>query len=281
MSETDEHPRGGTVGARLRAAREAAGLSVADVAQQTRVNARHLAAIEEGDNGELPAAPYSTGFVKAYARVVGLDSVALAAEFRQDFDRTNFRTVEAVRYEPADPARLPSRTLAWAAAFVALIIILAYALWRDGRFTGETADDQARIAAAGEPAAAPPAPVAAPRPAAPVAPAPAADGPVLLTAVEPTWIRVYERAGTTLFQGELTPGQSYEVPATAAEPLIRLGRPESLKVSVGGREVAPLGKPAHTVKDVSLRGPDLLARPTDDAAPAPAPTPVAPPPAAP
>lgn len=267
MSETDNLPRSGSVGEKLRAAREAAGLSIADIAQQTRVNVRHLEAIEAGDNAALPAAPYSVGFVKAYARAVGADSVALAAEFRRGWDRSNFPTAEVVRYEPTDPARLPSRGFAWTAAVFALVIILVYAFWRQGLFTPEARTPQPEVAATTDaiPPIATPAP-APPQPAPPPAPAPVADGPVLLTATEPTWIRVYERAGTTLFQGELAAGQSYEVPATAVDPLIRLGRPESLRISVGGQEAPPLGPPARTVKDVSLKGASLLGR-ADGASP--------------
>ena len=264
MEHTQQHSAGTTVGDRLKAAREAAGLSIAEIAQRTRVNGRHLAAIERGDHDALPAAPYSIGFVKAFARTVGLESEAVAAQFRREWDREAFTPVEAVRYEPSDPSRMPSRMLAWTAALVALVIMSAYGVWRSGMFTGQTAEDRARIAAAA-PAADTAAPTPAPAPQAPAAPAAAPRGPVLLTAIEPAWIRVYEREGATLFQGELAQGQSYEVPAAAADPLIRLGRAEAVRVSVGGREVAPLGPPARTVKDVSLKADALLARAAPDA----------------
>ena len=39
---------------------------------------RHLVQIEDGRLEGLPAAPYSAGFVKSYARAVGLDPVALS-----------------------------------------------------------------------------------------------------------------------------------------------------------------------------------------------------------
>jgi len=62
-----------TVGQRLREAREAKGLSVEDVAAQTRIPTRHLTSLEESDWDKLPAATYSIGFAKNYAGVVGLD----------------------------------------------------------------------------------------------------------------------------------------------------------------------------------------------------------------
>ena len=80
------------------------------------------------------------------------------------------------------------------------------------------------------PAATAPAAPAATAPA--PAPAPVAStGPVVITANEPAWIQVYERGGRTLFQGELATGQSYEVPGTAAAPLLRTGKPEAIRIA--------------------------------------------------
>ena len=47
-------------GGRLRRAREAQGLSRADIAQRTRIPERHLAAIEQGDFAALPARTYAS-----------------------------------------------------------------------------------------------------------------------------------------------------------------------------------------------------------------------------
>jgi cytoskeletal protein RodZ len=61
------------VGARLRAAREAQGLSLKDIAARTRITARHVEALETGDYGTLPGRPYALGFARSYAKAVGLD----------------------------------------------------------------------------------------------------------------------------------------------------------------------------------------------------------------
>jgi len=102
------------VGAQLRAAREQQGQSLEDIGRLTRVPVRHLVQIEEGRLEGLPAAPYSAGFVKAYARAVGLDPVVLSHDFREEFDNANRNTprIAYAPYEPADPVRLPPRLLA-------------------------------------------------------------------------------------------------------------------------------------------------------------------------
>ena len=57
-----------TPGAKLRAAREAQGLSMQDVATRTRIAQRQLEAIERDDYSALPGIPYAVGFARAYAR---------------------------------------------------------------------------------------------------------------------------------------------------------------------------------------------------------------------
>jgi hypothetical protein len=74
----------------------------------------------------------------------------------------------------------------------------------------------------------------------------------------------------------LQPAQTYTVPATAAAPVLKTGKPEALRINVGNTVVGPVGPPATTVSDVSLLPADLLKTPAAAAAAAPA---AAPPPA--
>ena len=59
-----------TVGERLRVAREGKGLSLEDVAAQTRIPQRHLESIETADWDKLPAPTYTVGFAKRWAASV-------------------------------------------------------------------------------------------------------------------------------------------------------------------------------------------------------------------
>jgi cytoskeleton protein RodZ len=63
----------------LRHAREQRGLSLRDVADRTRIRVTILEAIENHDVDRLPPPIFTRGFVKAYAREVGLDPEAAAA----------------------------------------------------------------------------------------------------------------------------------------------------------------------------------------------------------
>jgi cytoskeleton protein RodZ len=60
------------LGARLRAARIEAGLSISDLAALTHVRSVYLIALEEGDYDQLPEDVYSRNFVRLFALHVGL-----------------------------------------------------------------------------------------------------------------------------------------------------------------------------------------------------------------
>lgn len=72
-------PAAGGVGKRLRAAREARGMETSDVAQSLKITQRQVEAMESEQFGQLPGAAFTRGFLRNYARLVGLK---LDAEIR-------------------------------------------------------------------------------------------------------------------------------------------------------------------------------------------------------
>ena len=281
-------------GATLSTAREAAGIDLVDIARETRVPLRHLKAIEIDDHSELPALPYAIGFVKSYARAVGLDPEALAAQFRAETSKTA-HVPSVPSLEPLDERRVPTRRLVYGSVAAIVVIIAALSAWGAGAF--DPASPAATIAAADAPVAVPETAVSEPAAMLPAvtAPDPAAGvvaavpttvltgttGPVVLTATEDVWIKVYDRATRTSARvGILKAGETFAVPTDPPGLLLWTGKAGALQVSVGGRNLPPLGGPVETVRDVSLAAADLVAR----AAPpigSPAILPVAVPPAVP
>ena len=67
----------GGVGAELVRAREALGLSVADIAQQLKFAPRQIEALEDERYQDLPAGTFARGMLRAYARLLKLDAEAL------------------------------------------------------------------------------------------------------------------------------------------------------------------------------------------------------------
>ncbi|MGH2463617.1 MAG: helix-turn-helix domain-containing protein [Candidatus Limnocylindria bacterium] len=64
---------GRTLGQTLRAAREVKGWDLARAERETRIRSRYLVALEKGDYRDLPSPVYTRGFVRNYARYLGLD----------------------------------------------------------------------------------------------------------------------------------------------------------------------------------------------------------------
>lgn len=250
-----------TVGQRLRRAREERGLSLEDVASQTRIPQRHLESIENAQWDDLPAPTYTVGFAKSYASAVGLDRTEIGEQLREEMGGQRFANNQAEVIEPADPARTMPKWLVLG-AILAVILLVVVMSWLSRRSLQQ--DDNTPPASAPAPAPAPanrPAPQAA-------APAAAVQGPVVLTAVAPAWIQVTDQ-GKSLFQGELQPGQSFTVPQTATAPLLKAGKPEALKVTVGSAVAPPVGPAGKVASKVSLKGEDLM-RGGASATPAPA-----------
>ncbi|WP_375394227.1 helix-turn-helix domain-containing protein [uncultured Sphingomonas sp.] len=239
-----------TVGASLRRAREGKGLSLADVAAQTRIPLRHLVAVEQGDYSALPSPTYAVGFAKGYARAVGADEVAVAQAVRVEVDRAGPRVPEYVPYEAPDPARVPSRGIAIVGLGLALAILILGSLWYGTSIFRGGGDD----GVASAPAAAPTAPAARPVPAAPTG------GQVVLTASDDVWMRVYDADNKTLYLGTMKPGEAFKVPAAAKDPMINVGRPDKLAVTLDGKPVPSLGRGERAIKDVKVGGTAIAAR---------------------
>jgi transcriptional regulator with XRE-family HTH domain len=250
------------VGIQLHEARESQGITLEEIAKSTRISIRYLENLETGDYSNLPAPTYSTGFVKAFARAVGLDEQEIGNAFRAEINYRPRSEGPSDLFEPTDPARIPPRGLAWIAAAIAVVLIIGYAVWRSGAF-GMDADDRARLAAGTEPQEIVNTPAGSGGSAASATAAPASvpTGTVVLVANDVVWLRISElESGDRIFEAELQPGDRYEVPATARQPVIRTGRPEGLRVTVGGQAVAPLGDADTVVNDVSLLPADLVRR---------------------
>ncbi len=265
-------PRRIGVGETLRAAREAAGMDIKQLALSTRVTVRHLEALEAGDYAILPGRPYALGFARSYARVVGLDDKAITEAVRAELDRQAPSPPPRVlnQFEVGDPAKTPTRLTVWLAAGLVVVIAVAGMLfWRS--YYLPSAELPSLVGT--EDPSAPPAQVA-------VVPLPAASpsGPVVFTATEDgIWVKFYDGQGQQILQKELAKGESFTVPSGAQEPRLWTGRPDALAITVGGQAVPRIAEREGIVKDVPVTAAALLARGTNPAA-APSATPQTSPP---
>lgn len=80
VAETSVPLEANTPGSILRRAREASGLSIADVVQVIRFSARQIAALERDDYASLPGSTAVRGLVRNYAKLLRLDATPLLAQ---------------------------------------------------------------------------------------------------------------------------------------------------------------------------------------------------------
>jgi cytoskeletal protein RodZ len=67
----------------LREARERRQVSLADIAQQTKVSVTSLQLLEEGKLADLPHETFVRGFIRSYARIVGISHVESLSLFNE------------------------------------------------------------------------------------------------------------------------------------------------------------------------------------------------------
>jgi len=116
------------IGARLRAARLDAGLTVADVSQSLRISKVFIRALEAGEFDHLPGPTYVAGYIRSYGTLAGLETSAidtLVSDYYAGLDQGAARPTYSF---PAQSQRSP-RAGAIAASIAILLGIGGYAGW--------------------------------------------------------------------------------------------------------------------------------------------------------
>ncbi len=183
----------GSFGDRLRKEREQRSISLDDIALSTKIGTRMLRALEEEKFDQLPGGIFNKGFVRAYARHVGLDEEQAIADYMAALNQVKASAENAVAGQPATvPERRepvarerredqPSAEIPWGLlALLLLLVALAFASWsyyhRDqhldsrneaaptasGNTTGGESSPAGESAGRGRPGVAPAAPAASP-----------------------------------------------------------------------------------------------------------------------
>lgn len=118
-----------TLGEFLREARIARGEEISLIAAKLKLRSDQLAAIEADDYEKLPGRAYAVGFVRTYARYLGLDAGAMVQRFKDESAATEgAKPVELVFPEAVDePRMLPNGSiLIWAMLIAMLIYGISY-----------------------------------------------------------------------------------------------------------------------------------------------------------
>jgi cytoskeleton protein RodZ len=266
----------GVFGDRLRREREMRGITLEEITESTKVSRRHLEALEGEHFDQLPGGVFNKGFVRAYARFLGIDEDQAVA----DYSTASNELPEPENKFPLDihakpnPDLNPKRSyLPFAFAVAALVgVLVGYAFWvkskPHGTETAETthqspatANDSEPSAKASTPAAAPatsgtesePKPKAAESAAAatPANPqqqtnlaATAAEKPektfsVSVKAREDSWVSIVAD-GKSVMQRVLSADKHKKIKAGKVL-ILRTGNAGGIEVSFNGRSLGALG----------------------------------------
>ncbi len=126
------------VGEELREARLALGYSIAEVARLLRIRAAHLEALEEGRIRDLPAPAYAIGFVRTYARGLGLDADEMVRRFRELSGAAVNRKTPLIFPEPVPDRGVPAGAVI---AVGALLVFGTYVAWFNWSGAGQRSVD--------------------------------------------------------------------------------------------------------------------------------------------
>ena len=240
-------------GQMLRAARKEKEWSYLETEETTKIRVRYIQALEEEDYGILPGTTYIKGYLRTYAKHLGLNP----DEIMTLYNNSNFPEAEPVQESPQKLVKVRSLgvrpVILGSMAVVVLVLVIAIAsFYQPGK----------KVAGSPySPTALPSAPKTeeiAPVPSPPVVPSPnnvvvaTQEGlTAQLVFIQPCWIEV-SVDGQSPFQGTYTTGSNKEVKGTSKIELLTLGNAGGLTVTLNGKTLPSLGKSGQVVHNVIL-----------------------------
>ncbi|AFT69476.1 hypothetical protein B5T_01193 [Alloalcanivorax dieselolei B5] len=113
-------------GAELRRVREERGMTREEVSEHLHLSMSYLQALEEDDYGRLPEPPFIKGYLRNYARLLGLPGEELASRFQQ---HVNQNRREPVPTESLHEPLSNRRDWRWPLLLVLLVLLLLVLAW--------------------------------------------------------------------------------------------------------------------------------------------------------
>jgi transcriptional regulator with XRE-family HTH domain len=235
------------LGEEFRSAREARGLTLSDVAEQIHIRSVYLNAIENEDWKSIGAPVYVRGFIRTYARFLGLDGEDAIARFNAAAPQERPAASTALAdFEDENERSGPSLwVLLGGLVAVLLVGFVIYEYWQYAKGGVRTVPVGVATPAA-QPAtgsAGSHAPVASAAPSA--TPAANAHHQLAIRLTQRSWLRV-SVDGVTKLEGIYPAGTARTFTGTAAD--VRAGNAAGVTVGVNGRPPTPMGKEGDVVE---------------------------------
>src|SRR5579859_7240155 len=166
----------GVFGDRLRREREMRGITLDEIAESTKISRRHLEALERDHFDQLPGGVFNKGFVRAYARFLGIDEDQAVADYSlasNEQPEPEDKFPLEIHEEPNRELNPRRSNLPLLFALAALVgVLVGYFFWAKSRpHTNESAAGSMQQAPTAAATTAPPVSVPAQTPAAQAPPA--------------------------------------------------------------------------------------------------------------
>jgi cytoskeletal protein RodZ len=244
----------GELGELLRKAREAKGLSLAQVEEATKIRSAYLQALEEENYERLPPPTYVKGFLKNYARYLELDPPQVLALYAGPATTELAAPVPVMLNEPLLPLGLRKLRLLGVAL---LIIALASAgWWAYAHYYGGTLPALPFASSTATPTLTriPPSPTPLPSTATPTLTSTTTPTPTPIIGVvvsieivgQRSWVRV-EVDGQEAFAGTLEPG-SANIWTGRERIVLRVGNAGAVRVTVNGQVLGFVGQSGQVLE---------------------------------
>lgn len=222
-------------GARLRARRQSYGLSLSDVSELTNIKIMYLAAIEALDEASLPAIGYTIGYVRSYAKAVGLDGAMAVKDYKADTALAHMPLRDAPHLILRRQLRLPRGSVsALTVASIAVCIGLWYGTHSEAIATPAPVVDIAPQYTAAEPAT-------------PLMQA----GLFTLRTTSPSWIEIRNVQGTVEVSRIFVTGETWQGP-TAAGYSVSVRDAGAVELYDGDERIGALGQMGQPISGLTL-----------------------------
>ena len=267
MEGPPNHPK--TFGEELQRLRESAGLSLEDIAKETKISRQILSCLETGDFRFLPQKVFSRNFVNQYAIVVGADPHRVGEAFEAAWDRFLLASGAHPRLRIEEAPFIRSfRWRFWIPVFITagILVIAAVVILRSSSTT------KSRLVAEPQPSptVSSPAisvqqnPVVGPTPSlspviSPVSPQEATELTIIVRVRPGRECWIHYRDGNGLAGGKLLAGGSEERVVLTGPVKLTVGDAAAVVLEVGGEIYEDLGRPGQVVHtEVSSTGLTVL-----------------------
>ena len=196
MTAESTHIKLEHIGTRLRHKREALGLSIGEIAEMTHLRPDYLRNIEILNIADLPSIGYVLGFVRSYAKALGMDSNNAVADYKLDVAAPENLGMRD------EPHFVPKRKIQLPKGFVPALMTVGFAV-----MMGVWYGVQTETLAAGEDI-----PEYSAHDVQSVALPITDEKLVTLRAIAPSWVQVKDASGTVLVSRIFVKGETWQGP---------------------------------------------------------------------